>query len=263
MSNQIHSTAIIDAGVQIGTGNVVGPYVVMERGARIGDGNVFEPGVYVKGSVTIGDGNTFRHGASVGGGPQDIKFSATDTTLLIGNENHVGEHSTLHRGSTSGKTTIGNGNYLMGNVHVGHDCALGNHIIMANDAKLGGFVSVQDRVILSAAAGVHQHVRIGEMSIVGAILRVTQDVLPYAMVGSNDGLNGLNRVGLKRSGCPNESVELLKEAYRKFCKGREPLSEFQAWLAQTAQQTGDAYLMRWSEFIAPKSGRGYLRHGAD
>ena len=128
---------------------------------------------------------------------------------------------------------------------------------MANDAKLGGFVTVQDRVILSAAAGVHQHVRIGEMTIVGAILRVTQDILPFAMVGSNDGLNGLNRIGLKRSGCPADSVAALKEAYQRFCRKREALGAFQEWLASQ----NDPYVKKWAEFLAPKSGRGYARHG--
>ena len=257
MSSKIHPTAIIDEGAQIGDDCEIGPYVVIDKGAVIGSRNKFGPGVYVMGSVTMGDGNNVLHGASIGGGPQDINFKDPDTVLIIGNDNHIGEHVTLHRGSTNRKTVIGNSNYLMGNIHVGHDCVLGDNIVMANDSKLGGFVTVQDRVILSAAAGVHQHVRIGEMTIVGAILRVTQDILPFSMVGSNDGLNGLNRIGLKRAGCAKESVSALKEAYQRFCNKREPLGEFQQWLG--AQD--DPYLKKWADFVAPKSHRGYARHG--
>lgn len=257
MSSKIHPTAIIEDGAQIGDNCVIGPYVVIDKGAVIGNENKFGPGVYVMGSVTMGDRNNVLHGASIGGGPQDINFKDPDTTLTIGNDNHIGEHVTLHRGSTSRQTVIGNSNYLMGNIHVGHDCILGDNIVMANDSKLGGFVTVQDRVILSAAAGVHQHVRIGEMTIVGAILRVTQDILPFAMVGSNDGLNGLNRIGLKRSGCPADSVKVLKEAYLRFCNKREPLGVFQEWIGGQS----DSYAEKWAEFVTPKSHRGYARHG--
>ncbi len=257
MSSKIHPTAIIDEGAQIGDDCEIGPYVVIDKGAVIGSRNKFGPGVYVMGSVTMGDGNNVLHGASIGGGPQDINFKDPDTVLIIGNDNHIGEHATLHRGSTNRKTVIGNSNYLMGNIHVGHDCVLGDNIVMANDAKLGGFVTVQDRVILSAAAGVHQHVRIGEMTIVGAILRVTQDILPFSMVGSNDGLNGLNRIGLKRAGCAKESVSVLKEAYQRFCNKREPLGDFQQWLSGQ----DDPYIKKWADFVAPKSHRGYARHG--
>lgn len=256
----IEPFAIIKNGARIGNGCGIGPYVVIEKGAIIGDENKFGPSVYVMGSTQMGNRNNCLHGASIGGGPQDINFKDPHTSLTIGDDNHIGEHATLHRGSTSGKTTIGNGNYLMGNIHVGHDCHLGNQIIMANDSKLGGFTTIEDKVILSAAAGVHQHCRIGQMVIVGALIRVTQDVLPYAMAASNEGLNGLNRIGLKRSGCPQESVVVLKEAYRRFCKNRESMSAFVDWLNHHAK---DPYLKTWLTFIETKSHRGFSRHAAD
>lgn len=259
MSNQIHPTAIVEDGATIGDNCKIGPWVMIEKGAKIGNENTFEPGVFVKGSVTIGDRNKFLHGASIGGGPQDINYKENGSVLIIGNDNQVGEHATLHRGSSTKKTTIGNKNYLMGNIHVGHDCELGNGIIMANDSKLGGFVKIADNVILSAGAGVHQNVRVGEMVIAGALIRVTQDVLPFAMAASNEGLNGLNRIGLKRSGCSNESVLELKEAYRRFCKNRESLSSFLKWLEN---KSADPYLKKWHDFISVKSHRGFSRHGA-
>lgn len=259
MSNQIHATAIIEDGATIGENCKVGPYVVIEKGSTIGDENIFEPGVFIRGTTTIGSRNKFLHGASIGGGPQDIAYTENDSVLIIGNDNQIGEHATLHRGSSSKKTSIGNNNYLMGNIHVGHDCELGNHIIMANDSKLGGFVKVEDNVILSAGAGVHQHVRIGEMVIAGALIRVTQDTLPFTMAASNDGLNGLNRIGLKRSGCSIDSVNELKEAYRRFCKNREPLKDFSDWLSS---HTKDPYLKKWYDFISAKSHRGFRRHAS-
>ena len=260
MSSKIHPTAIIEDGASIGENCIIGPYVVIEKGATLGNENLCEPGVLIRSSASIGDRNKFLHGASIGGGPQDIGYTENGARLVVGNDNHIGEHATLHRGSSTKLTKIGNHNYLMGNIHVGHDCMLGDHIIMANDSKLGGFVHIADRVILSAGAGVHQHARVGEMVIAGALIRVTQDVLPYAMAASNEGLNGLNRIGLKRAGCPNDSVNLLKEAYRRFCKNREKLSEFISWLDS---HSADPYLKKWHDFVSAQSHRGFSRHGAD
>ncbi len=255
---KIHPTAIVDKDAEIGEGCEIGPYVVIDAGAKIGKDNKFAPHVYVQGSVTIGDRNTICHGASLGGGPQDINFKDTDTTLHIGDDNYIGEHVTFHRGSTNRKTIIGNHNYFMGNIHIGHDCVLGNHIIMPNDSKLGGFVLVEDRVIFGAAAAVHQHVRVGTQAIVGGLFRVAQDVLPFTMVGSNNGLGGLNLIGLKRNKAPKESVSKLKEGYQLFCRKRMKLGDFQEWL----NGQDDPFLKKWAEFVAPKSHRGYARHSS-
>ena len=257
MSSKIHSTAIIEDGAKIGENCEIGPNVVIENGAVLGSENVLGPGVYIMGSVTMGDRNKLLHGASIGGGPQDINFKRQDTILIIGSDNQIGEHCTLHRGSTSGETRIGNHNYLMGNVHVGHDCLLRDNIIMANDSKLGGFVYIHDRAILSAAAGVHQYTRIGELVMVGALIRVTQDLLPFTMAAKDEAILGLNRIGLKRSGCPTASVNKLKEAYQRFCQKREHLDSFKNWLNE---QDSDPFLKKWQEFIEEKSNRGFSRH---
>jgi UDP-N-acetylglucosamine acyltransferase len=127
---------------------------------------------------------------------------------------------------------------------------------MANDAKLGGWVTVFDKAIISAGAGVHQFTRIGDMVMVGGLIRVTQDLLPYTTAARNEGLNGLNLVGLKRSGCANESINLLKQAYTRFCRQREKQQVFRQWLGQ---QT-DPYLRRWLDFMSTTDKRGYARH---
>ena len=100
---------------------------------------------------------------------------------------------------------------------------------------------------------------IGEMVIAGALIRVTQDILPYTMAAMDGGLNGLNRIGLRRAGCSKESVNQLKEAYRLFCRNRMALAEFKAWLDQ---HSSDPYLKKWAAFIGEKSHRGFSRHGA-
>jgi len=256
MNNQIHATAIVEVGATLGQDCEIGPYAVIQKGAVLGNACRLGPHVLVTGATRMGHRNTIQHAASIGGGPQDKHCKREDTLLFIGDDNYVGEHCTLHRGSSSGKTTVGNHNYLMGNVHVGHDCTLGNNIIMANDAKLGGWVTVSDKAIISAGAGVHQFVRIGDMVMVGGLIRVTQDLLPYTMAARNEGLSGLNLVGLKRSGCPRESVAMLKQAYTRFCRRREKQQLFREWLGQQA----DPYLRRWLEFMSTTDKRGYARH---
>jgi UDP-N-acetylglucosamine acyltransferase len=257
MSHHIHATAIIEDGAVIGEDCEIGPYVVIQKGAVLGSANKLGPHVLITGATRMGHRNSIKHAASIGGGPQDIHFTRDDTLLYLGDDNHIGEHCTLHRGSSSGKTTIGNHNYLMGNIHVGHDCTLGNNIIMANDAKLGGWVTVFDKAIISAGAGVHQFTRIGDMVMVGGLIRVTQDLLPYTTAARNEGLNGLNLVGLKRSGCANESINLLKQAYTRFCRQREKQQVFRQWLGK---QTDDPYLRRWLDFMSTTDKRGYARH---
>ena len=258
MSRHIHATAIIEDGAAIGQDCEIGPYAVIQRGAVLGGANKLGPHVLISGATRMGDRNTIKHAASIGGAPQDKHFTREDTLLYLGDDNHIGEHCTLHRGSNSGKTTIGNHNYLMGNIHIGHDCTLANDIVMANDAKLGGWVTVFDKAVISAGAAVHQFTRIGDMVMVGGLIRVTQDLLPYTMSARNEGLSGLNLVGLKRSGCAPESINLLKQAYSRFCRRREKQQAFREWLGQ---QT-DPYLCRWLDFMSTTDNRGYARHPA-
>ena len=99
--------------------------------------------------------------------------------------------------------------------HVGHDCAVGDHVTMANCATLGGHVRVEDHVIMGGLSAVHQYIRVGRHAFVGGMAGVNCDVIPFGNVwGNHAHLEGLNLVGLKRRGFPRETINTLRAAYR-------------------------------------------------
>ncbi len=257
MSVEIHPTAIIGDDVEIGDGCVIGPYVVIESGVVLGRDNEVGASSYIHGSVSMGDRNRLMRAASLGGEPQSLGYKGEETKLIIGNDNWFGENLTVHRGSAAtGKTIIGDNNYLMAGTHVGHDCRLGNRVIMANDSKLGGHVTVKDGANFGAGAGVHQFARVGELVMAGAMTKVLRDVVPFTVVGQDDALFGLNRIGIKRSDYSQEELDPLNTAYRMFCVKRQPLKAVQEWLRE---QPASPFLDAWISFLSDKSIRGYSR----
>jgi UDP-N-acetylglucosamine acyltransferase len=257
MAVTIHPTAIVEENVVIGDGCAIGPFTVIEAGAVLGENNELRAGCHVYTAVSMGNSNRLMHGACVGGEPQSFGYGGEPTRLQIGDGNWFGEYVTIHRGtSDSGKTVIGNRNYFMAYSHVGHDCRIGDHIIVANSVNLAGHVQIMDRANLGGNAAIHQFVRVGEFAMVGGLSRVSQDVLPFAVMARDNALYGLNRVGIRRSGYPAKALPVLKIAYRRFCLDREPLDDFLAWLDE---QPRNPFLDVWSDFFASGTERGYAR----
>lgn len=257
MSVEIHPTALVGEQVELGEGCKIGPFVVVESDVVLGEGNEIGAGCYLFGGLRMGGGNRVMRSTSLGGEPQHLDYAGQPTRLIIGDDNWFGENLTIHRGShVTGETVIGSNNYLMAATHVGHDSRLGDRIIMANDAKLGGHVTVSDGANFGAGAGVHQFARVGELVMVGALARVIRDVVPFTIVGSNEDLYGLNRVGLRRSDYPRGGTEALKSAYRMLCVKRRPIKEVIEWISS---QPADPFLEVWSAFLSEKSIRGYAR----
>ncbi|MDN3518395.1 acyl-ACP--UDP-N-acetylglucosamine O-acyltransferase [Aquisalimonas lutea] len=231
----IHSTAVIHPDADIGEDVAVGPYACIEAGVRIGPRCRIGAHAIIEGPTQMGPDNTVGPHAVVGTAPQDIGYRDEPTRLEIGARNHIREFATLHRGSPKdrGVTTVGDDNLFMAYAHVGHDCIVGNHVIMANSAMLGGHVIVEDGVNMSAMCGIHQFVRIGEYAMLGGGTMTTMDIPPYAMVSGNHArLYGLNRRGLKRAGFPPEHVQALRTAYRIVFGSGKRLAEALAELEQ-------------------------------
>ena len=257
MAVTIHPTAIVADNTAIGDGCAIGPFAIIEAGAVLGQNNELGAGCHIYATVTMGNGNRLRHGACLGGEPQSLGYGSEPTRLQIGDDNWFGEYVTIHRGTAaSGKTVIGNRNYFMAYSHVGHDCRLGSQIIVANSVNLAGHVQVMDRANLGGGAAIHQFARVGELAMVGGLSRVSQDVLPFAVMARDNTLYGLNRVGIRRSDYPAAALPLLKAAYRRFCLDREPLDSFLLWLGR---QEGNPLLESWSRFFASGTERGYAR----
>jgi len=214
--SKIHGTAIIDPSAEIGDDCEIGPYVVIENDVVIGNYNKISAQAVIKEYVTMGDNNQVGEGSVIGGKPQDIKFSNQKTFLKIGNNNIFREMITVHVGTEElSSTIIGDNNFLMGYVHVAHNCIIGNNVIIANYTGLSGHVEIGDCAFISGGTLVHQNLKIGKLVMVGGGTRLRMDTLPFFMInGDPPGLFGINIIGLRRRGFSNEQIRTLKEANR-------------------------------------------------
>ncbi len=172
----IHPTAIIHPAAKLHPTVRVGPYAVIDADVELGADCVVGPHAYLTGVTKIGNGNKFFAGAVIGEAPQDLKYKDEPTRVSIGDNNVFREHVTVHRATKpDGLTLIGSNNFLMANAHVGHNCDVGNHVILANGALLGGHVTVSDRAFISGNAVVHQFVRIGTLAMTQGVSGFSQD----------------------------------------------------------------------------------------
>ena len=214
--SRIHPTAIISAAAELGADVEVGPYAIIGENCVVGDGCVIGPRATLERNVTLGANVKVGIGTILGGSPQDLKFAGEETTVEIGESTVIREYTTINRGTAqSFKTTVGKNCLLMSYVHLGHDCHIGNSVILSNVVQLAGHVTIEDRAIVSGLSAVHQFVRIGRQSFIGGCSRVSKDIPPFLKaVGNPVKLYGLNTVGLQRSGMDEATIRELKRAYR-------------------------------------------------
>jgi UDP-N-acetylglucosamine acyltransferase len=222
----IHPTAIIHPGAQIDTTAAIGPYAVVDEGVMLGAGCRVGPHAHLTGNTIIGAGNQFHAGCVIGDAPQDLKYRGEPTRLRIGESNIFREHVTVHRAAKAdGETVIGSNNFLMANSHVGHDVRLGNHVILANGALLAGHVSVDDRVFISGNCLVHQFVRVGTLALMQGGAGISKDLPPFTIARGDNGICGLNIVGLRRAGFTAEQRLELKRLYHALFRSGKNLRD--------------------------------------
>ncbi|MSO75734.1 MAG: acyl-ACP--UDP-N-acetylglucosamine O-acyltransferase [Alphaproteobacteria bacterium] len=213
----IHPTAIVAPGATLGEAVSVGPYCIVGPEVELRAGVVLEAHVVVAGRTRIGPRTHIFPFASIGHQPQDLKYNGEASRLIIGGDNRIREHVTMNPGTEAGgmETIVGNHCLFMVGAHVAHDCRIADHVIMANNATLGGHVQVGDYAILGGLSAVHQFVRIGAHAMIGGMSGVEHDVIPYGSVfGDRARLRGLNLVGLRRRGFSREETQALRTAYR-------------------------------------------------
>jgi UDP-N-acetylglucosamine acyltransferase len=219
MTTQIHSTAIIEDGAQIGKNVIIGPYSLVGKNVSIGDGTIIKSHVVIEGIVEIGKNNTIFQFSSIGAIPQDLKFDGEPSKTIIGNNNSIREFVTIHAGTKGGlmETKINNNCLIMAYCHIAHDCIVGNNVVLANNATLAGHVVIEDHVTIGGLSAIHQFVRIGKGAMIGGMSGVESDVIPYATVmGERANLAGLNLVGLKRQNIEKEEINALRSFYKKL-----------------------------------------------
>ena len=254
-----HPTAQIDVKAELADDVEVGAFSIVGPNVRIGAGSTIGPHVVVTGRTTLGARNRIFQFASIGDIPQDRKYSGEPTTLTIGDDNVIREYVSIHAGTAQdrGTTTIGNGNWLLGYVHIAHDCILGDHTTFSNNAQLAGHVVIGDYVTMGGFTGVHQFCRIGAHAMVAGGGIVLQDVPPFVTVSGYPAKPaGTNSEGLRRRGFSAADIAEVKRAYRMLYREGHSLAEAKAVLADAAERA--PVLAPLVSFLAV-SGRGIVR----
>lgn len=213
----IHPIAIIEDGARLGEGVTVGPFSVVGAEVALGDGVTLASHVVVTGRTTIGARTRIFPFASIGHQPQDLKYKGEPSTLEIGTDCLIREGVTINPGTEGGgmKTVVGNRCAFLANSHVGHDCRVGDNVILSNNVMLAGHVEVGDFAILGGGAAVIQFARVGAHAFLGGMSGLEQDLIPYGMaLGNRAHLSGLNIVGLQRRDFSRSQIHDLRRAYR-------------------------------------------------
>lgn len=213
----IHPTAIISNKAQIATNVEIGPFCIIGDKVKIGEGTILKSHVVIDGDTTIGKNNIIFPFATIGLVPQDLKFAGEDSKLIIGDNNKIREHVTIHLGTKDGGmiTKVGNNCLLMVGVHIAHDCIVGDNVILANNATLAGHVQVGDNVVIGGLSAIHQFARIGKGAMIGGMSGVENDVIPFGLVmGERASLKGLNLVGMKRQNISRDEIHALRNFFK-------------------------------------------------
>ncbi|MDP8298596.1 MAG: acyl-ACP--UDP-N-acetylglucosamine O-acyltransferase [Candidatus Tantalella remota] len=210
----IHPTAIIDKSAEVDPSAEIGPGVIIEGAVRIHKDVKLMANAYICGGTEIGEGTEVHMGAVIGNTPQDYAYKGAETFTKIGKNNIIREYVTIHRGTKEGTSTVvGDNNFIMVQAHLGHNCEVGNNVIIANGALLAGYVQVAEGAFISGNVVFHQFCRVGRYAMIGGFTGVNQDVPPYMMVRGPSVIRGINLVGLRRAGFKRERIAEVKDAY--------------------------------------------------
>lgn len=224
----IHPTAIVEDGAQLHASVKVGPYAHVGGNVSLDEGVELHAHSMVMGHTSIGANTTVYPFAVLGAPPQHNGYAGEPTTLKIGANNQIREHVTMHPGTVQGRsaTTVGDNCLFMVGAHVAHDCIVDDHVIMANNATLGGHIHIGSYVFLGGLCAIHQFCRVGPYAFLGGGGILTTDIIPYGSAfGNHARLEGLNIVGMKRRGMARETIHSIRAAYRLLFASEGTLKE--------------------------------------
>lgn len=227
----IHPTSVLSPDVEVGPDVEIGPYCLIQGKVKIGRGTVIEGHATVgckTGILQIGEYNHISPGAVIGGPPQDISYKGEPTQLIIGNHNVFREFSTVNIATSKGdgKTVIGDHGYFMAYTHVGHDCKIGNNVVMANDTHLGGHCEIEDNVVIGGVCAFNQFTKVGKNAFIAGSSVINKDILPFSRAQGNYAIvRATNKVGLLRKGFSKEDVNNIHKAIRILVMGNQTVEE--------------------------------------
>jgi UDP-N-acetylglucosamine acyltransferase len=220
--------AVISSKARLAADVQVGPFCTIGPDVTIGAGSVLHPGVTILGHTTIGRGNVFFPNVVVGTPPQDISYKDEPTETILGDENVFRENVTIHRGTTKENrvTRIGSHCFFMACSHVAHDCVIGDYVIFGNNVLVGGHAHLENGVNINGGAAIHPFTTVGRLAYIGGLTRIVQDVPPFMIVeGHPSRVRGINTVGMRRAGIPDEVAEAMGRAYRRIYRRGRPRAE--------------------------------------
>ncbi len=261
---KIHPTALIATEANLGENIEIGAYSIIGDQVKIGDGTIIKSHVVIDGNTTIGKNNIIFPFATIGLEPQDLKFKGEKAKVVIGDNNRIREHVTIHLGTQDGRmeTIIGNNCLLMVGVHIAHDCIIGNSAILANNATLAGHVEVGDHVVIGGLSAIHQFTRIGKGAMIGGMSGVENDVIPYGLVmGERASLAGLNLVGMKRNNIARDDIHALRNFFKKlFNQSKE---SFITRVDHLAKEFPNLIVQDVASFVKASSARSFCQPKED
>jgi len=252
---KIHPTAVVDPGATIGDGVEIGPYCIVGPDVVIGEHTRLQAHAVLEGNVKIGERNLIGYGAVIGSAPQDLSYEPNrNTGVEIGNDNIVREYCSIHRGTAEGTSTrLGNSNYLMVGAHLGHNSAVGDKVIIANNCLLGGYVTVADGAFLGGGCVFHQLIRVGRLAIAQGASAFSKDVPPFVIAAERNLVFGLNTVGLRRAGVSAADREQIKTAFRLVYSSGLNISQA---LEEGAKMDLNPLAREFLDFVAAAKKRG-------
>ncbi len=254
MMNKIHPTAVVDEKARLGKNVEIGAFCVVGPDVALGDGVKLHSHVVLDGITTVGENTQIFPFASIGSQTQDKKYEGEPAELIIGSNNVIREHVTMNPGTKGGgmKTIVGDNGLFMVGSHVAHDCIVGNNVIMANNATLGGHVHVGDFAGLGGMSAVQQFVRNGAYAVIGGMSGVESDVIPFGRVkGERAFLAGLNLIGLERQGFSKDEIKTLQKAFKKLFEDEGTLDQRLEMVA--SEYSGDELVMDVIQFAREKT----------
>jgi UDP-N-acetylglucosamine acyltransferase len=230
MSCHIHPTAFVASTAQLGSNVVIGPFSFVDEGAQIGDGTVLDTHVVIGKNARIGKNNRVFAGAVIGRPPQILGLDENTRIgrLSIGDGNTIREHVTIHPSMFPDQETIvGSNNLLMINVHLGHDCILGDKIVISNCTQISGHCKIETGAWLSGMVAVHQFVTIGRWCYAAGYTGINHDVPPFVIVSGHYPVEvrAINKRGLARAGLSEEQQAKVFEAFKFIWRSDSPVME--------------------------------------
>ncbi len=224
MSN-ISDKAVVSPKAKIGQNVTIYPFVYIEDDVEIGDNCTFYPGVNIMNGTRMGNDNTVYQNTVIGAVPQDLNYKGDNTLCVIGNGNIIRENVVINRATyATGKTVIGNENFLAEGVHISHDTHIGNSNVFGYGTKVAGDCQIDDYVIFSSGVIANAGVRVGSCAMIKSSTRFSKDVPPYIVTGGHPiKYNGINSYVIDRVGISEKTKGHIANAYRLVFHGQDAL----------------------------------------